>query len=618
MGADDLAGLIRRAQWTPRAAFPPSSRLDEELFTLGGGLYLMTNPNFGEGDPVRAVGWAESDYWARRCWTIPFKDELAPPPPQWGPPPSLQFTGRPASLAFGAVRAWERAQPGALAPILVSARYRISIDGAFLYVKIAGAGGVTFFYPSTRRSPSGSGCRSAGGEAGDASPRGPVPQRGVVGKSGLNRRDRGVASGAGRPADAASSRHGAPAAARCRSTAWGEPVAGAARASEPCGFTGALERADGSPPCAMGARMYAPSAGAFTSMDSHAGAAAAPASMNRFLCAGGDPASLVDPAGHTAILVDEAGDTVVRVGSYVSKSTKPGQSAERVTASLAGQRRVTQAATDARNALRTGYQTDASQSLPAPPTKPVEYTLADPTTSTTAPAVSDGVCKQGLCMTFQQWAAHDELQACLQAPACKSALEDETKKIQYLEDLTAACKTLPSMLCDMTDPSTWDTAVYSCNAMVKNPPMLGLAGIEEVPEEVASVLGGDSIAATAAAAGVDVDTLVDAASGGAGSVQFGPVPTKAMDTFLTVQQTGTAPAGFYGGKIFKNLGLKGGQVLPRTAADGSAITYREWDVNPFVSHALRGTERIVTGTDGSAYYTSNHYDTFVQFWGLGQ
>ena len=40
------------------------------------------------------------------------------------------------------------------------------------------------------------------------------------------------------------------------------------------------------------------------------------------------------------------------------------------------------------------------------------------------------------------------------------------------------------------------------------------------------------------------------------------------------------------------------------------ITYREWDVNPKPATGRRDAERIVTGSDGSAYYTSDHYQTF--------
>jgi len=50
----------------------------------------------------------------------------------------------------------------------------------------------------------------------------------------------------------------------------------------------------------MGARAYAPSAGAWTSMDTVAGSAADPAGMNRFLYVEGNPSSLIDPDGHMA------------------------------------------------------------------------------------------------------------------------------------------------------------------------------------------------------------------------------------------------------------------------------------------------------------------------------
>lgn len=42
-----------------------------------------------------------------------------------------------------------------------------------------------------------------------------------------------------------------------------------------------------------------------------------------------------------------------------------------------------------------------------------------------------------------------------------------------------------------------------------------------------------------------------------------------------------------------------------------AITYREWDVNPKIKGVDRGEERLVTGSDGSAYYTADHYQTFI-------
>ena len=75
--------------------------------------------------------------------------------------------------------------------------------------------------------------------------------------------------------------------------------------------------------------------------------------------------------------------------------------------------------------------------------------------------------------------------------------------------------------------------------------------------------------------------------------------------------------GYKGGSGFANDGREGSQILPGETSGGDPITYREWDVNPNVKGVDRGGERIVTGSDGSAYYTNDHYKWFTQFWGSG-
>ena len=67
----------------------------------------------------------------------------------------------------------------------------------------------------------------------------------------------------------------------------------------------------GTPLYDMSARFYSPGTGAFTSLDSVLGSAGDPLSMNRYLYAEGNPATLVDPSGHmamcaTADLCDES------------------------------------------------------------------------------------------------------------------------------------------------------------------------------------------------------------------------------------------------------------------------------------------------------------------------
>lgn len=57
---------------------------------------------------------------------------------------------------------------------------------------------------------------------------------------------------------------------------------------------------DSNPLYAAGARLYSPSVGTFTGFDSVAGSGTNPITMNRYLYAGANPATLVDPSGHSA------------------------------------------------------------------------------------------------------------------------------------------------------------------------------------------------------------------------------------------------------------------------------------------------------------------------------
>lgn len=58
----------------------------------------------------------------------------------------------------------------------------------------------------------------------------------------------------------------------------------------------------------------------------------------------------------------------------------------------------------------------------------------------------------------------------------------------------------------------------------------------------------------------------------------------------------------------------GAVLLPKTGAGGK-VTYREWDVNDPIPGIGRDAERIVTGSDGSAYFTDNHFGTFIMLRG---
>ena len=90
------------------------------------------------------------------------------------------------------------------------------------------------------------------------------------------------------------------------------------------------------------------------------------------------------------------------------------------------------------------------------------------------------------------------------------------------------------------------------------------------------------------------------------------VPEKAVKVLRHVDEHGRAPEGYEGGRDFHNAGANGEKGLPKADAGSKVIAYREWDVNPTQRGVNRGAERLVTGSDGSAYYTDDHYRTFTK------
>jgi len=130
----------------------------------------------------------------------------------------------------------------------------------------------------------------------------------------------------------------------------------------------------------------------------------------------------------------------------------------------------------------------------------------------------------------------------------------------------------------------------------------------EVPTQVmAGEVGGNLIGRGAGALEKAITRTASAESS-----SLGAIPQKVVDTLKVVSETGQAPTGFKGGRTFANDGRGGGAVLPQADSSGAAVTYKEWDVNPFTKGVNRGAERLVTGSDGNAYYTFDHYQTFTR------
>jgi RHS repeat-associated protein len=98
-----------------------------------------------------------------------------------------------------------------------------------------------------------------------------------------------------------------------------------------------------------------------------------------------------------------------------------------------------------------------------------------------------------------------------------------------------------------------------------------------------------------------------------GGVLAKTIPPHVRDVLRRIKSSsGRAPSGYKGGRTFKNDGRGGGQTLPKNDASGNPITYREYDVQLYQQGVNRGTERVVRGSDGSSYYTSDHYGTFTK------
>ncbi len=145
---------------------------------------------------------------------------------------------------------------------------------------------------------------------------------------------------------------------------YGEQVASGGSAPSPWRYQGRLLLSGGSAQDTydLGARAYAPALGAFTSMDTVAGSAQDPLSLNRFLYAEADPATLSDPTGHSVVLMDEAGSTLTH--DRTTARTVRLASASRLRAARQAERRLAaqraaRAAWAARVDRRTGESASA-------------------------------------------------------------------------------------------------------------------------------------------------------------------------------------------------------------------------------------------------------------------
>ncbi len=86
------------------------------------------------------------------------------------------------------------------------------------------------------------------------------------------------------------------------------------------------------------------------------------------------------------------------------------------------------------------------------------------------------------------------------------------------------------------------------------------------------------------------------------------IPPEAFKVLAYVREHREAPPGHVGGRRFGNFEGR----LPKADGRGRRIAYQEWDIFPKRPGRNRGPHRLVTGSDGRAWYTADHYGTFQE------
>ncbi|MFB8274044.1 ribonuclease domain-containing protein [Nocardia colli] len=147
--------------------------------------------------------------------------------------------------------------------------------------------------------------------------------------------------------------------------------------------------------------------------------------------------------------------------------------------------------------------------------------------------------------------------------------------------------------------------------------MLGVVAVALVVVAVLGLRGGgnDTVATSTtarAATSAPVPGAPRASEPASPTSRAAGVPGKAYDTLREIDagrwpDSANAP-GTKGGDRWMN---RAGTLAAKDGA-GKPITYQEWDVNPKQRGRSRDAERIVTGSDGSAWYTGDHYETFTR------
>ncbi len=86
------------------------------------------------------------------------------------------------------------------------------------------------------------------------------------------------------------------------------------------------------------------------------------------------------------------------------------------------------------------------------------------------------------------------------------------------------------------------------------------------------------------------------------------IPSYVIEVLKYVRKNKKAPNGYVGGRRFGNFEKR----LPINSQIGQKMSYQEWDVMPKQKDKSRGAERLVTSQNQRAWYTKDHYESFVE------
>lgn len=156
-------------------------------------------------------------------------------------------------------------------------------------------------------------------------------------------------------------------------------------------------------------------------------------------------------------------------------------------------------------------------------------------------------------------------------------------------------------------------AVQRIAALAEESPAQRMEDEETLQGKPEGEIGLSRRAAPPAAGGGDAPTQRVAASSNGAVVQLA-LPSNVNDMVARVEAgkgslgskgKGGQPSYEAGGKTYQGGRTFGNREkkLPK------GVTYQEWDVHP-LTKGSRGGERLITGSDGSVWYTADHYGSF--------